>query len=602
MANDPYTNRPRMGSMRQQGVVVHSTPYAATGGALRNLTAKEQEARRQAKLAGCGSYGYGGGGFATNDFAGANTLMSGATQFFSPQLSTDFLELPQSLRERREIYRHFYNADPIVGQAIDLHTELPLSKVRLAAPKPSTCPEGFRSADAYGKYIHSFFVRMCDRIKLFQRLILGVHHYWLDGNVFFFAEDSDVEVPENVGYEYSRQSILREDGTTVEEDHLVERADKVDAELAHYQKHYNGWDRLLILPIDQVKVTSYGFTDKIRVELIPSARDRELVEQARQGDPIAEQMVQEIPAEVREHLEQGRTIPLGTDPDEGSFVYHLAARRGAGEELGHSLLDRCLRVLYYREKLRQAQTQIASRAMTPKRIIWAEGLSESDTEQLRDQVDLSLVDPDYSIVTNYEVHWEEMGSRDRLLDLSSEYEQTERQLLAGLGVTESLMSGEAIYSGDRLKLEVINTRYLFLREVLQEYVEKYLFRPVAIRKGFVEKDEWGQDVVLYPRLSFTRLPLRDSQDTYDALFNLYQKGSVSIDVILEMFNIDPVETREKIEHDMFTVNDSTFNEVQRSLYGEIGRMLAEKTDLLERIAKYLGAKVKKEPAEEGGRF
>jgi hypothetical protein len=205
-------------------------------------------------------------------------------------------------------------------------------------------------------------------------------------------------------------------------------------------------------------------------------------------------------------------------------------------------------------------------------------------------------------VTNYEVHWEEMGSRDRLLDLSSEYEQTERQLLAGLGVTESLMSGEAIYSGDRLKLEVINTRYLFLREVLQEYVEKYLFRPVALRKGFVEKDEWGQDVVLYPRLSFTRLPLRDSQDTYDALFNLYQKGSVSIDVILEMFNIDPVETREKIEHDMFTVNDSTFNEVQRSLYGEIGRMLAEKTDLLERIAKYLGAKVKQEPAEEGGRF
>jgi hypothetical protein len=701
----------------------------------------------------------------------------------------------------------------------------------------------------------------------------------------------------------------------------------------------------------------------VRVELIPSARDRELVEQARMGDPIATQMVEEIPAEVREHLEQGRTIPLGTDPDEGSFVYHLAARRGAGEELGHSLLDRChiagtsvlvkrdgvirqvaiedldpdtdlvlshagvwrefevgsrpvseeivvlhvskieqpvsctkdhrypvfrdghvveipardiqsgdylqvaqvpiscsspdssalaefvrgidttefgyflgfwlgdghitkqdgslrftynfndpvsvrsvqeqikpmlnalkvvwsectrggsahldicqnafvqwmsasfghthadkhlppwifdigknclygllrgfcdssgnvtrrkdgsvsvwfnstnatlmeqifllctslgipaskttrvngkvssgrpvhviyfthspsvkvffesgflakrqdpdmwkdgrsgsrfivhdgklfyrvqsvslamyagpvyslnvhedhsffsgslrtcncLRVLYYREKLRQAQTQIASRAMTPKRIVWADGLSEADTEQLRDQVDLALVDPDYSIVTNYEIHWEEMGSRDRLLDLSTEYEQTERQLLAGLGVTESLMSGEAIYSGDRLKLEVINTRYLFLREVLQEYVEKYLFRPVAIRKGFVEKDEWGQDVVLYPRLSFTRLPLRDSQDTFDALLNLYQKGSVSIDVILEMFNIDPVDTREKIERDMFTVNDSTFNEVIRSLYSEAGRVIVEKTDIVDRIARYLGIKMIQESQDE----
>jgi hypothetical protein len=228
MSSDPYTNRPRpRAGYSQQGAIVQTTPYAATGSAWRNLTAKEQEARRQVKLA---SYGY--SGFSTNDIAGANTLMSGATQFFSPQLSTDFLELPQSLRERREIYRHFYNADPIVGQAIDLHTELPLSKVRLAAPKPTTCPKGFSSPDAYGKYIHSFFVQMCDRIKLFQQLILGVHHYWLDGNVFFFAEDSEVDVPEHVGYEKSIQSILREDGTAVEEEQLVERTDKEAAELA----------------------------------------------------------------------------------------------------------------------------------------------------------------------------------------------------------------------------------------------------------------------------------------------------------------------------------------------------------------------------------
>jgi len=241
--------------------------------------------------------------------------------------------------------------------------------------------------------------------------------------------------------------------------------------------------------------------------------------------------------------------------------------------------------------------------MTPRRLVWAEGLSDMDTDDLREQVDLALVDPDYSIVTNYEVHWEEQSSRDRLLDLSGEYEQTERQILTGLGVTESLMSGESLYSGDRLKLEVINTRYVLLREVLQEYVEKYLFEPVARRKGFVEKNEWGEEVVLYPRLSFTRLPLRDSQDTFDALYNLYTKGSISVDVILEMFNIDPMDTKDKLERDMFTVNDATFNEVMRSIYGEIGRTLAEKTDIADRVAKYLEVKFKAEPAaEEESRF
>jgi len=593
-----YTNVSMAGSVLANTVPGRypQRPYASKG-KLTNLTDKEKVARRVFKA------NIGTGGFPMDNISGANTVQSGTSPFFSPQLSTDFLELPQSLREKREIYRHFYHTDPIVAQAIDLHTELPMSKVRLAKPKPTQVPKGFKDADHYANYILSFFKQMCGRLKLFQRLITATRHYWLDGNVFIFAEDSTVNVPDDVGHDVQRlkKSVLKEDGTgeEVEEEVFEERPDREDRELAYYQKHYQGWSRLVILPIDQVKLTTFSFTDKVRIELIPSDRDRALVERAKSGDEVAEEMVEEMPEEVREYIESGKLIPLGTDPDEGSFCYHLAARRNAGEELGASLLDRCLRTLYYREKLRQAQTLIASRAMTPKRVVWGENLSDVDTDDLREQVDLALVDPDYSIVTNYEVHWEEIGSRDRLLDLSTEYEITDKQLYAGLGVTESLLNGESTFAGDRVKLEVINTRYLLFREIIQEYVEESLFKPIARRKGFVEIDEWGQEVVLYPTLSFTRLALRDSQDTYDALFNLYQKGSVSIDLILEMFNIDPADTKEKIERDMFTVNDATFNEVVRAVYGEVGRMLAEKTNVTDKLAKYLRLDVKKDaPAEE----
>lgn len=564
------------------------------------LTPKEKEARRQKKAFSKTA------DFSPGNMIGANTNLASAGSFFSPQLSTDFLELPQSLREKREVYRHFYNTDEIVAQAIDLHTELPLSKVRLAAPRPRTYPPSFEGPEDYGAYILSFFERMSKKNKLFQRLITAVHHYWLDGTCAIFAEDSEVEVPSDVGYQeaWTAKAVVTEDGQAVEtqERSLVEKDNREDEELAHYQKHYQGWERLIIFPIDQVKITTMNYSEKTRVELIPSDRDRALIEEAKAGDPLAAEMVAEMPAEVREYIEEGRLIPLGTDPDEGSFCYLLSGRKGAGEELGQSLLDRCLRTLYYREKLRQAQTQIASRAMTPKRIVWAEDISEADVDDLREQVDLALVDPDYSIVANYEVHWEEMGSKDRLLDLSSEYEQTERRLRTGLGVTESLLSGESLYSGDRLKLEVINQRYLFLREILQEFVEEYLFKPVARRKGFVEKDKWGDEVVLYPRLSFTRLPLRDSQDTYDALFNLYQKGSVDIGTILEMFNLDPYATREKIEKDMFTVNDAIFNEVIRGIYSGVAQKLAESTDIGDKIAHYLGLKVQQPEAQEETRF
>lgn len=607
MPSDRFTNAPSQHGvvLRSQYQRVQHAPYTAKG--FRNLTEKEKLARKasyganssiDAAFEKTANYG---GGFATSGYGGNNTAMSGTTNSFSPQLSTDFLELPQSLRERRELYRHYYKSDPLVGQAIDLHTELPLSKVRLAAPKPRTFPKRFKDQGDYGRYILSFFERMCKRIKLFQRLITGTHHYWLDGNVFFFAEDSTVEVPMEVGHKVSRvkQAFVDEAGAHEEGDVLTqEKEDREDLELEYYQKHYKGWDQLLLLPIDQVQLTSFDFTDKVVIEMLPSSRARELILKAKQGDERALRMVEEIPLEVRDHVENNQMIPLGTDPDEGSFCFHLSGRKGADEELGASILDRCLRTLNYREKLRQAQTQIASRNMTPKRLIWGENLSEMDTEDLREQVDMSLVDPDYSIITNYEVHWEEIGSRDRLLDLTSEYEITDKQLYAGLGVTESLLNGESTFSGDRVKLEVLNTRYLHFREVIQEFVEEFLFKPVARRKGFIEKDEWGDEVVLFPKLSFTRLALRDSQDTYDALFNLYQKGSISVDLILEMFNIDPDTTREKIERDMFTVNDATFNEVIRGLYGEAGRGLAENTNIVQKLAEYMKLKMN-EPAAEG---
>ena len=268
---------------------------------------------------------------------------------------------------------------------------------------------------------------------------------------------------------------------------------------------------------------------------------------------------------------------------------------------GGVVVHNCIRTLVYRDKLRQAQTSIASRHMTPMRLVWAEDADLQDVEDLREQVDMALQDPDYSIITNFQVNWEELGANDRLLDLSGEYELTDRQLYAGLGVTESLLSGESSYSGDRINLEVINTRYMLLRELIQEFVEEWLLRPMCARMGFIEEDEDGEDVVIYPTLSFTRLALRDNADTFDALFNLYQKGSLDIDVILELLNIDPVSTREKLERDMMTVNDATFNEVLRGLYSRAGDALSEKSNATEKIAEYLGLEYA-EPEEEGGRY
>jgi hypothetical protein len=524
---------------------------------------------------------YGGAGLGN-----AGTVEGVGGNFYSPELSTDFLELPQSLHEQWNYYRFFYKSEPFVGQAIDLHTELPISKVRIGMPRAKNRDLAVAAT--------RFCERWAHRIGLLDRLLSITHDRNLIGEVNIWVEEAGEEMPRSVRYETHR--LLNEDGSATEKE--VEREDADERAHRWLKKHYKGWTSIRVLPPEQIRMESFNFTDERIFELIPDSKTKAVLERADQGDKAAQRVVASMPPEVVEAIRSGQNIPLNTDPMAGSFIYYLANRKSDYEPRGRSMLERCMRALVYRDKLRQAQTSIASRHMTPIRIVYGEDLDISDVEALREQVDMALQDPDYSIIANFEVRWEEMGADQRLLDLGTEYDLTDRQLYAGLGVTEGLLSGENSYSGERINLEVINTRYMLLREQLQRLVENYFFKPMCARMGFIEEDEDGEERVIVPTLSFTRLGLRDNRDTFDALYNLYTKGSLDVETILELLNLDPVAVKERLQRDVFTLNDATFNEALRGIYGDAGRALAEQSDAVQKIAEALGLEYAP-PKEEG---
>lgn len=532
---------------------------------------------------------YGGGGL-----GGANTIEGYGGNFYSPELSTDFLELPQSLHEQWNYYRFFYKTDPFVGQALDLHDELPLSKVRIAPPKARSRDIAVAST--------RFCERWAQRIGLLQRLLSVNHERNLIGEVFVWLEDANPEMPQEIRQQLRR--VLTTDGEAREE--WADRQDADERAARWLRRNYKGWTGFRCLPPEQVRMESFNFTDERIFSLVPDSKTKAIIERAKQGDKDAIRVVESMPEDVVAAVIENRDVPLNTDPYAGSFVHYIARRKSDYDTRGHSLLERNIRTLVYRDKLRQAQTSIASRHMTPIRIVYGENLNDSDVEALREQVDMALQDPDYSIIANFEVRWEEMGADQRLLDLGTEYDLTDRQLYAGLGVTEGLLSGESAYSGDRINLEVINTRYMLLREQLQEFIQEYVFKPMCSRMGFIEEDEDGEPVVVIPTLSFTRLALRDNRDTFDTLYNLYTKGSLDIETILEYLNLDPVAVRERLEKDLFTVNDANFNEALRSVYSDGARLLVSEaglSDAADKIADAVGLKYTPPKKDEGdGRF
>jgi hypothetical protein len=352
---------------------------------------------------------------------------------------------------------------------------------------------------------------------------------------------------------------------------------------------YEGFDRIQVLAPEQVEMAADGLMgDQPTIYYKPPEKQK----QAYLEDP-------DVAPEVKDTLQQDGKVALNQDPFSGSYVIHFARKKSGYELHGRSILQRCIRTVIYREKLRQVQSTLASRNMTPKTLVIAPDIPPSEVMALRAHIDEAKSDPDYSVVLNYEARWDEIGSEGRLLSLDAEWQHTNSDLSIGLGLSPELLIGEGMYSGNRIQLEIMNVSYTQFRDVLTGIIEDQIFRPVAMKKGFYEMDKYGRPRWIYPKVTFSRMALRDSGDLYDMLFNLYSKGSLPVEIILEFLNIDPEDCKQKLEDSLFTVNDSKFNELLSNIYNSIGQVVMEKSDLVKRVIKGLTLDEVDNEAEEG---
>jgi hypothetical protein len=342
---------------------------------------------------------------------------------------------------------------------------------------------------------------------------------------------------------------------------------------------YFGIDRIRTLPPEQIEIKNDGEMEGDGPSIYykpPEQQKQQYTEDIN------------VPQSVKDGLQATGAINLNQDPFEGSYVIHFARKKSGYELHGRSSLQPVLRTILYRDKLRQAQTMIASRNMTPKRLIIAPECPTSELAALRAHVDEAIADPDYTIVVNYDCQWNEIGSEGRLLSLDGEWAHTNSDLAIGLGLSPEILIGEGMYSGNRIQLEILNTRYVQFRDLISGLIEEQIFKPIAMKKGFYETDKFGRPRWVYPHVTFSRMALRDSGDLYDMLYNIYSKGSLPVSIILDFLNIDSETVKRQLEDDLFTVNDSKFNDLLGSLYGSITDVIIKKTDLWKRLAKGLG--------------
>jgi len=458
---------------------------------------------------------------------------------------------PTTLREKYSWYRYWARSDAYIGRSLELLSDLPMSKLTLNMPKPKG-----KLTKPLRQEILDFFTYQMEVIGGFNLCQSILWEWNMIGNVFLFHEWDDEK---------------------------------------------KMWSRAVMLPPEEVSVFQYPFSDNKRVEYKPDRLIKLIKDgEAGYGDgksslPSGEydrsgmnaEIVENVPDELVKMVQEKGCIVMDSDPMTGSFVHHIARRRSPYMDLGASVLERVLVPMLQKEHYKYTQLSLASRNMTPKNIISAPGLLPPELDDLRTQVDLSYLDPEYSIITNYEVSWEQIGTSDRLLDLTSEYERIEAQIFAAMGVTRELLTGEGVFSGSKITVDILNTMFLLTRNVLRDYIERSLFIPVCEKHGWYEEDGNGIKKYWYPEIGFNRLTIRDNAEVFDSLFQLYQKGSLPVDIIYELFNLNADEIDEKLREDLFTVKDANFNRTIEEMSSEVGRTLAERSNIAEKMAKYL---------------
>ena len=99
-------------------------------------------------------------------------------------------------------------------------------------------------------------------------------------------------------------------------------------------------------------------------------------------------------------------------------------------------------------------------------------------------------------------------------------------------------------------IEAMIQRLTTFRNEIARWIEKNLYLPESIRQGFVEVDpETGEEEYIVPRIKWHSMHLRDQQQYRTFILQLYEKGLLSAQTVLESFDLDPDQEIERKRYD-----------------------------------------------------
>jgi hypothetical protein len=429
-----------------------------------------------------------------------------APAIWSPLLQITSMVLPKTLTEKNLWRRWYYEHDPYVGTALDLHTKYPISTFRLRCDED---PEG---------HIAEEYEEIAEDIDLFQLLLWIGQEYWVVGEAFPFG-------------------IWNEDDLT--------------------------WDSFILLTPDYVDVQKDPFAQRDPIIAITrwEPRVKAVVENG-PNDPRTGLICQHWMNNAQDlYWAVKNNMPYPLSP---MAVSHIARKTFVNDLRGTSIIDKIFKVLMYQDRLQTAQMAGADRYQTPVEL-WTVGNDEypatqEDLTSLENVLLSTWNSPQKAVLWYHTLKAEMVGGAGSLLPLPPEFEWINKEKMAALMVNESILTGNGpTYASASVAMDYMVSWYTTYRQQLEKWMRKNVFEPVGRARGYFKvpkkeivggyRDKTVRRRVIVPDIVWDKVNLRDDYQKLQTFQQLAEQNRIAWSNVLEMINLDPATENKKIERE-----------------------------------------------------
>ena len=468
-----------------------------------------QAGRNWAELRTAKGFGATGGRYAQMSTGGGLNNTTTQPNFYSPFLTPSSFQIPNT---RKEIYlwaNWWRNNEPKVAAGIDFYTNFPFNGWKLE------CKSGV---------VKDYFEKLIEKLNFQKFLPLISGNYYLYGDAFVLTE---IDCPHCFGSMFDQKT-----------------GQKCEHKGA-------SWKSMTLLNPDSVMITPGFISTEPLYAYLPNDREIKIV---MEGNP--RELFEQIPDGIKAKIRSKQPIPL--DP---ICIHHFKHGSDYWADYGTSLVKPLFVTLAYKDKLRQAQWLIAERHIIPTKIVMVgddnRPASQADLDSVQEQLAAVANDPNLTLVVPHAFKYEFVGAGSQVLNVSSEFDLLDGEVLDGLMLNKGLLNGEGPnYGSAQVGLLAMNERLESWRREMQHFIEQKVFKPCAEWNGFYATGDGGQEELIYPKIIFDPLRLKDNTGTLQMLVTAQQNGTISAQTLVEEFglNWDQEVERLRFEQGMNFVN------------------------------------------------